>query len=505
MQSQGVWNAEEDDGFTGPARRQVAPKKAAPKFQYGIDDILRLLLREWWLMLIVFATILGLGVAFSMTLSKSYTADASLLMQLGQDYVYVPHAGDAARGAIATIDEVVQSEVEILNSAELKHRTIEKLGYHAIVPSIPASFVPRTAAQKEQADAQAMKVLGGLKTATAPQSNIVRLEFKHENAQSAALILNTLIDIYQKYRHEVFSDVTAPLLEHQKEAFDRRLHEADKSYEDFLLRNGVGDFVAAKATYSKLYDTITSEIYVADAGIATASSRLAAVNARLRQQAPEMSTERQLDLSVPSKILALRQQREDLLVRYTPNAQPVRDIDEQIRSLEAMQASGRAIGEKEHKIGVNPIYQQLLTDKLTLEAEIAATSGRRAQLQAQADQVTTKLQALVGIEAEYNSLSTERNALQTNIATFTQRIQETQAAQEIAEKSQDTVRVVNRARPPDKAKSLKKPVLILAFLFGGFTALCAGLLRVFLRKGFSSAEMASKTLDLPVLAQAKTK
>ncbi|MFT3996976.1 MAG: Wzz/FepE/Etk N-terminal domain-containing protein [Asticcacaulis sp.] len=495
MSAQGVYS--EDSG----QRRDAAPRRAT----YDAGDIVRLLLREWWLMLLIFAAIFGVGAGFALTLKKSYTADASLLMQLSQDYVYVPHAGDAARGAISTMDEVVQSEVEILNSSELKHRVVEKLGYHVIVPDISATFVPRTEAQRDQADAQAMKALSALKTETAPQSNIVRLSFEHANAQSAALILNTFIDLYQKYRHEVFMDVTAPLLENQKAAFDRRLHQADQSYEDFLLRNGVGDFQAAKATYTKLYDTVMSEIYVADTALATARARLSALNARVSQQAPEMSTERQLDLSVPTKILALKQQRAELLTRYTPAAQPVRDLDEQIRALETLQAGGRAIGEKEHKIGVNPIYQQLLTDKLNVEAEIAATSGRRSQLQAQADQVTSKLQSLVGVEAEFNSLSTERAALQSNIATFTQRIQETQAAQEIAEKSQDTVRVVNRARPPDKSKSLQKPVIVLAFLFGAFTALCAGLLRVFLRKGFHNADMASKALEMPVLAQARAK
>lgn len=477
------------------------------RVQYGLDDILKLLMREIWVMALVFGVIFGLGVMVALSQAKTYTAGASLLMQLGQDYVYVPHAGDAARGAIATIDEVVQSEVEILNATELKHRVIERLGYNVIVPSeYPKDWTPRNAAQKEAADTAAMKVLNsGFTTNTAPENNIVRLSFKHENPQSAALILNTLIDLYQKYRHEIFTDVTAPLMTQQKEAFDRRLHEADRSYEDFLLRNGVGDFEAAKATYSKLYDTVMSEIYVADAAMAQTSARLSAVNARLKQQAPEMSIERNLDLSVPTRLLALRQQREELLARYTPTSAPVRDIDEQIRQLEGMMASGRAIGEKDHRIGVNPIYQQLLTEKLQLEAEMAANSGRRGQLQAQADKVTAKLQSLVGIEAEYNSLATERSALQTNIATFTQRIQESQAARQIAEGASDSVRVVNRARPPEKAKSLRKPILIIAFLFGLFTALCAGLLRVFLRKGFVNAEMASRTLDLPILAQARAK
>ena len=48
-------------------------------------------------------------------------------------------------------------------------------------------------------------------------------------------------------------------------------------------------------------------------------------------------------------------------------------------------------------------------------------------------------------------------------------------------------------------------MLILAFLFAAFTALCAGLLRVFLGRRFVTAGSASRTLDLPVLAVAPSK
>ena len=69
----------------------------------------------------------------------------------------------------------------------------------------------------------------------------------------------------------------------------------------------------------------------------------------------------------------------------------------------------------------------------------------------------------------------------------------------------DNVTVIERAQPPSKGKSLKAPLMIAAFLFAGFTALCVGLLRVFLRRGFSLPSTASRTLQMPVLAVAPMK
>jgi uncharacterized protein involved in exopolysaccharide biosynthesis len=475
--------------------------------QPGMGDILRLLLRELWLIVIVFCLIFGIGVVAALSMPASYTANASLLMQLSQNYVYDPATGDAARGAIATIDQVVQSEVEILNSTELKKRVIAKLGYKTILPDSPQYWNPATDAQKAAADQAALKVLqSGLTTSTAPQNNIVHLSFKHSDAMSAALILNTLIDDYQVYRRTVFTDTTGPLLEKQKQDFDAQLAVADQALQSFLAAHGVGDFQAAKATYASVYDTVTKSLYDAQSQLATDRAKLDEINANLKSLSPEMSTERDLDLSVPNKLFALKQQRQELLSRYLPNAQPVKDIDAQIAAYQAMLNSGNGIGEQAHKLGVNPIYQDAMTQKLNLEADIASLQGRIAQLRDQAAQATQKMQALLGIEAQYNNLSSDRDALQNNIKTFTQRIQENDAQQALAkEGSDDTVRVVEKAYMPDKPKSLKRVILILAFLFAGFTALCAGLLRVYTRKGFVSADMASRTLELPVLAEAGVK
>jgi uncharacterized protein involved in exopolysaccharide biosynthesis len=513
MQSGQLW--EDDDADT---RSRVVPFRAAggesrarrplasAVTSLSLVDVLGLLAREVVLMAVVFGVIFGIGAAVALHLPKAYTANASLLMQLGKDYVYNPLAGDAARGAIATIDQVVQSEVEILNSTELKRRVIHRLGYKVILPRTPALWDPKTDAQKTAADAAAVRALqSGLSTATAPQDNVVRLSFKFSDGESAALILNTLIDEYQDYRQEVFSDAIGPVLRQQKAIFDRQLAAADAAYQQFLAQNGVGDFEAAKATYSKVYDQVQTDLYTARAMVAQDHAKLNEIDANLKTLSPEMSTERDLDLTIPAKILALRQQKQEMLSRYLPNAQPIKDIDAQIASLQAMVSAGQGVGEKDHKMGVNPVYQGLVTQKLDLESDIAAQAGRISQLQAQADQVTKRAQALLGVEAQYNALAATRDSLQNNIKTFTQRIEENDAQQHMRRGADDAVRVVEKASPPDRPKSLKGIVLALSFVLAAITALCAGLLRVLTRKGFVNAGMASRALDLPILAQARDK
>jgi uncharacterized protein involved in exopolysaccharide biosynthesis len=94
-------------------------------------------------MLIVFVVIVVLGFAFASTLKKNYTAESSLFVRLGQEYVYEPRAGDAGRGAVPDTDQVIQSEAEILGSGELRDRVIRKIGFAKIFPAQPSSMPAR--------------------------------------------------------------------------------------------------------------------------------------------------------------------------------------------------------------------------------------------------------------------------------------------------------------------------------------------------------------------------
>ena len=65
--------------------------------------------------------------------------------------------------------------------------------------------------------------------------------------------------------------------------------------------------------------------------------------------------------------------------------------------------------------------------------------------------------------------------------------------------------MVERASTPVEGTSLRQPMFALAAVFAAFTAVCAGLMRVFLRRGFVTPEAAGRMLDLPVLATAPLK
>ncbi|QUD88553.1 GumC family protein [Phenylobacterium montanum] len=487
----------------------AAPPRAGDavrvRVRYDAADIAALLWREWPLMLTVFLGLAVLGVGFALTLKTAYPAQSSILVRLGQEYVYQPSVGDAARGAVPENDQVVQSEVEILSSPQLKQLVIGRIGLATLYPSLArAANSSEPGARQEAIDKAVGAMQKSLKIDTAPGAPVVRLSFTHTDPAVAAQTLNTLVDLYVGYRRTVLLDQTQPL-EDQRRTFEARLAQADEAYENFLGSNNIGDFEAEKASLAQLQASLQQQKFAADASLKEKQGRLAALSAQVGQVAPEVGLYHDLDHQAQDKLTELKVQRGALLSRYRPDAQPVRDLDNQIAALEKGIGDGSLQGEGARRMGVNPVYQTVQADRLQMAAEVAALQQSSRVLAQQIEQVTERQLRLAQLEPQYQDLSRDRDVLQSNVRDFTVKEQQSQAAAAIARQSNDNISIVQRATPPVQGKSLKRPVMLLAILMAAFTAVCAGLVRVFLRPGLPSAASASRTLDLPILATAAAK
>jgi polysaccharide biosynthesis protein PslE len=475
----------------------------AARPRYAPTDFVTLLWRERWLMLGVFLIIFLVGLGFAMTLKRTYTASSSLSVRLGQEYVYEPRAGDAARGTVPDVDQLIQSEAEILGSGELKERVIQKVGLPYIFPDLAKSYARATPAEKRLLMAKAREGMGGsLKIETAPENSIIRLSYTHRNPDVAVKVLNTLLEEYLIYRRNLLIPSDEDALAQQKDAFERKLDQTDLAYQNFLTSNDIGDFTSQKTALTTLQGQIEAQKYAADSQLRDRQARLASTEQLLAQTPAEIGLFRDTSTAAPDKLAALKLDRENLLSRYKADAQPVKDVEAQIAQLQAGISSGRTNGEGARRFGVNPVYQTLQTDRNQLSAEVAALQQQQAAYAEQAEQVNQRLLRLAALEPQYQELTRDRDVLQTNVRDFVVKEQQDEAARQMAGASTDNIRIMQRAAAPSSGKSLQKPVAVLAFLFAGFAALCVGLLRMFLRPGLQTPSSASRTLDMPVLATA---
>lgn len=469
-------------------------------------DILAGVWRAWPLMSLVFLIVLALGLAAATTLKRSYTANSSLLIRLGQAYIYNPQVGDAARGAAPPIDEVIQSETEILGSSALKERVINDIGVKRFSPKLAADYDHGDPARRREIMGQLIKgIQSGLKIQTTPDTPVVRLTFVAGDPELAAAVLNTLIDEYLSFRRTVLANRDAGVIGGQRRAFEARLADVDRAYRKFLTDNGVSDFDGERGALSQLYASLLTESYAVQAQLGETEARLGVTAGEAARAPSEIGLFHDLDHAAADRLTQLRIDRQNLLSRYLPNAGPVRAADEQIAKLQSAIAAGQASGPGARRVGVNPIYQTLQTDKNQLQAQAASLKGRRGVLAAELAQLATRRAHLAAVEPTYQDLARRRDALTAQVRSFLQREQESQAEQAVAQNGQDNVRIVERAYVPSRGVSLQRPAMAISVLFAAFTALCIGLLQALLARGFPTRTAAERTLELPALAVARWK
>jgi len=468
--------------------------------RYGFADIVGLLFRELLLMIVIFLAVFALGTAAVLTLKKTYTATSTVYAGAGQEYVYQPRVGLSDRtGQPLEASAVAQAEARILGSLEVKRRTVEVLGADAIL----GPDARGTAAQRETAALKALD--GGLGVGTTPASAIISVSYEAGDPERAARVLNAVIDQYLIQRRAVFRDRASPAFTAQREVFESELGEADNAYEAFLQSNDIGDFATAKVTLAATYQTTFAETLSVRAQLNQASQRLRTLEAQLAQQPAEVVLQQDLNISAQDQILTLRTERENLLARYTEDAQPVRDIDQRIAQLQAYVATGTTVGAKEVRTGPSTIFTEIETARINAAADRDALAARLSVLEGQLNTLRERQSHLTQLESTNSTLAGSREVLTAKVREFQQRETEARADSALVAAGADNVTVIARAEAPTKGKSLKVPLLAAVFLFAGFTALCVGLLRVFTRRGYVTPASTGRTLDMPVLAVAPVK
>lgn len=467
--------------------------------RYGFFDVVGLLFRELLLMIVIFLAVFALGTAAVLTLKKSYTANASIYAGVGQEYVYQSRVGQIDPGQPLEADAVAQSEAQILGSLEVKRRAVRAVGADVVLG-------PGAKGAPADMESAALKALdAGLGVGVTPGSAIISVSYQSDDPVRAAQVLNAVIDQYLVQRRIVFRDRATPAIAAQREAFEDDLAEADAAYNAFMASNNIGDFATAKATLAATYQTTYAEALSLRAQLNQASQRLATLEAQLAQQPAEVVLQQDLNISAQDQILQLRTQREALLSRYTPDAQPVRDIEQQITDLQAYVATGTTVGPKEVRTGPSTIFTEIETARITAAADRDGLAARLAVANRQLDQLRTRQAELTRLESTNANLAGNREVLTASIRDFQQRETASRADSALVAAGADSVNVIERAQAPTRGASLKAPLLAVVFLFAGFTALCIGLFRVFTRRGYTTPASAGRTLEMPVLAVAPMK
>lgn len=480
-----------------------APLPARP--QLSLVDMIVLLWRAKWLMIAVFVPIVLAGLFVAIQMPQTYTASSRLLATLDDFYVYRPLAGGEAAGVTLAQEQIIQAELEILRSPIVAERVLDRFPLERLYPDLVRARKRALERGEDSAEVVEAEIRGAAVAAlqadfgadAAPTTPVISTWYQHKDAETSAEVLNAMIGAYLRYRAELLADSTPESFRSQREAFQDRLNTADGEIRTFLSENNITDFDSERSTIQTLLQSVRADLLTARSAQRAVDGRLAALRTQLAD------TDESVDLFVEDRteqsLVELRIERQDLLSRYTPNSQPVQAIDQRIAQIEAF------LGDQEGPVGTvrrgpNPVHQSLEQDVATLAGEARSLRAQIAELERQETELVGRQRLFSDVAPEWLALQRQRNLAEQGVVDYATRESEARARSELALKDADNIRVLEPARTPMESDSLRMPVALASGLFAGFTALIAGLIFVFTRRGFPTPGALNRTLGLNVVA-----
>ncbi len=227
----------------------------------------------------------------ALSMPRNYSAEASLLLRLGREYLYVPETGDPSTAQPLPYDreQTLVAEAKILTSRDVLESVVAQLGVATVYPQITTN---RTATQAEQAEAT--KALGrAIKADLLKGSNLLQVSFRHPDAETSARVLDQVIDSYLLKRRDVFASSSGGQAEAELAARRIQLNTAEARLASFKQARGIRSFSEEQSLLLAQRSEIERRQTETNLALAQADGRRAALAAQLGQLPVEVKLQRE--------------------------------------------------------------------------------------------------------------------------------------------------------------------------------------------------------------------
>lgn len=422
--------------------------------EMDLFDLLAIVWTQKILILLVFlALFIPAAIAAYVALQPSWEAQSRLLVLLDEEN---PTPGTAGTGEAFVLEQVMQSEIEILNSDAVRRLALERRG-------------------ADTGAAAVRRLRSGFSVDRAPNSSVIVARFEGDDPQAAANILNAIVEAYLAYRQEVLVSDGAGHLATRLTRAEIVAESAAGDLREFLTSHAVSDFDAERAAVIARITDLQTRLLAAQADAEAARAGAQALADRL-QGVPE-TIEHYVENDVTGQLLTLEVRRRELLASYLPDAPPVVAIEREIAALREFVEAGGANGAGQRRTGANPVYQELDSARMQQASAGASQARLAAALTRQLAEARTEADRLRVLAPAHARLQREAVAADEAAARLASQLANAEAQAAGSPEAADSVRIVERAAPPSQAQSMRKIGIAAAGVFALGAACLIGLLR----------------------------
>jgi polysaccharide biosynthesis transport protein len=462
-----------------------APTVNAAEAQPGLklQDVLFILFRHQWKILICGGLGLAAAAAVYLTTPRPYEASSKLLVRYVMDQGGIDSLANEARMRSPDDrgDSIINNEIQILNSTDLRLEVAATVG--------PERILGGQSAETNVLVAAARQIGKSLSVTPEPRSSVITVSYTHTDPGLAREILSELISRYHQKHFEVHrSSDMFDFLTRQTDVLKGQLSEAESRLQELKSKAGVVSLDESKHNLAAQIDKVQQSIYDSEAELASHRARLGEIEKQFSLRgpagavsAPSTNAPAPIDEAVLEKyrvlaerLVFLRKQELGFLSQYTtvhPQVVSVQNqiaaADEQRRHLErdnpglALVAAATGISSTLGPARESPV------DTTLEHAQIASLEARLVALRQQLTNSLTANVRLDGSESEIARLERERRLLETNYVYFSQQLQKAQTDEQIDRKKSPNISDIGKPFVQRPAR-LKLKKLVLSIAAAGF-------------------------------------
>jgi len=235
-------------------------QQQASKGGFGVQDVLFVLFKHKWMILLLSLAGFGAAAALFMAQKPIYQSKSKVMVQYVIERGTVDPYQTQTTPGTNPVDGVINTEIEILTSVDLALEVAEKVGIEKLLPE--------SGGNASLSDA-AGTILADLKVGLGQSANVLVLVYGNKDPELAKLVLRELVDRYFAKHLEIHRSAAAfDLIAKQTEQVRERLSETEKQLNKAKTDSGILSVADATAALSSIRARTNEDLMKAKADFA---------------------------------------------------------------------------------------------------------------------------------------------------------------------------------------------------------------------------------------------
>lgn len=327
-------------------------------------------------------------------------------------------------------------------------------------------------------DAWAMEIVHNLDASVIKRSNIIEVDFRSHDRHWSKDFLDRLMSKYLEFHAHLSHDPQAQhFFEEQTKLLKDRLEASDGKLRDFQLKTGIGNLDQQKSMLITRISELQNEAAKTGAQVSGSQQQIATLGSELnatpeRIQKESRSVQNMALQQLKPEVMQLRAEKAELLTRYQPNSERIKQIEAKLRSEEAILDRENHLEVNEQTTDVNPVWTTIQTDLKQAGGNVASQKAVHEELAKAIDEANQQLDSLVTNGVELQRLQREVTADQDAYVSYVRKTEEARASEAL---NSNKILNVSVAQPPIEPIQPAFPSVEFNLAIGSFLALAFAL------------------------------